>query len=106
MSFQGQVGSGGVPYDGPAVFKFALMCGTATVWSNDGSSTNGSQPQQPVGIEVVNGIFSVLLGDATLGMLPLDASVRTDCGTRRLRTWIDLGSGFEQMQDQPLSSAP
>jgi hypothetical protein len=106
VSFQGQVGSGGVPYDGPAVLKFALLCGTSTVWSNDGSSTNGSQPLLPVGIEVVNGIFSVLLGDAALGMLPLDASVLTDCGTPRLRTWVDLGSGFEQMQDQPLSSAP
>ena len=77
VSFQGEVSSGGVLYDGPAVFKFVLLCGTVSVWSNDGSSTNGSEPGVPVGVEVAGGIFSVLLGDAAAGMLPISADALT-----------------------------
>ena len=106
VSYQGQLESGGAPFDGTAGFKFALWCGSGVVWSNDGTSVNGSQPGRTVGIEVRGGVFSVLLGDPALGMLPIPTDPLSNCTEPRLRVWVDLGSGFEQLEDQPLASAP
>ena len=37
-----------------------------TYWSNDGTSSAGSEPVSAVGVGVSNGLFTVVLGDTTL----------------------------------------
>ena len=43
--------------------------GTASYWSNDGTSTAGSEPTAAVAISVSNGVYSVLLGDTSLASM-------------------------------------
>ena len=111
VSYQGQLSSAGVPFDGNAAFKFAVVCnpglpGASTVWSNDGTSTGGSEPAAAVTMPVSGGLFSALLGDAAAGMVPITADLIGDCIRPALRVWVDTGTGFEQLTDQTLASAP
>ena len=106
VSFQGELTSQGVPYEGPAAFKFAIICDTAgVVWSNDNSSGTGSEPSGAVYVDVVGGVFSVLLGDPALGMVPLPIDNLSLCNVPFLRIWVDTGSGSEQLPDQLLASS-
>ena len=106
VSYQGQLAVNGTPFTGNAQFKFAIMCGTGSAWSNDGTSTNGSQPTAAVTLAVGQGVFSVLLGDPALSMVPLVAELLSGCSSPDLRVWVDTGAGFEQLADQPLASSP
>lgn len=106
VSYQGQLLVDGQPFTGDADFKFALLCGASSAWSNDGSSSNGSEPTAAVTLPVEAGLFSVHLGDAALGMVALEADLVDACATPQLRVWVDSGAGFEQLSDQPLASSP
>lgn len=106
VSYQGQLLVDGQPFTGDADFKFALLCGATSAWSNDGSSANGSEPTAAVTLSVEAGLFSVRLGDAALGMVALEADLVDACATPQLRVWVDSGAGFEQLSDQPLASSP
>jgi hypothetical protein len=106
VSYQGQLSVNGTPFTGNASFKFAVMCGTTSPWSNDGTSTNGSQPAVAVTLPVAQGVFNVLLGDPALAMVPLTAALVSGCATPQLRVWVDTGTGFEQLADQPVASSP
>ena len=90
VSYQGQVTVAGTPYTGAGYFKFAVVdqAGTTTSWSNDGTSTGGSEPTNAVQLSVNNGLFNVLLGDTALpNMTALPASAFA--GTERyLRVWF------------------
>ena len=70
LNYQGRVavGSPAVNFNGSGQFKFALVNtnGTVTYWSNDGTSTAGSQPMTAVSLAVSNGLYSVALGDTCL----------------------------------------
>jgi trimeric autotransporter adhesin len=62
-----------------------------TYWSNDGTSTNGSEPLAAVSVGVVNGLFTVVLGDTTLvNMAALDASLFAQPNLQ-LRIWFNDG---------------
>ena len=104
MSYQGQLMDNGVPFNGQASFKFVILSGTTTLWSNDGTSTNGNQPAAAVNIGVSAGLFSVLLGTAP--MVPITANLISGSDTASLRIWVNTGSGFTQVPDQPLASSP
>jgi hypothetical protein len=105
VSYQGELRQDGVPYDGIAFAKFAIVdnAGTTTLWSNDGTSTAGSQPTNSVDLDVVDGVFSVLLGESP--MTALTAEALAGSGDAALRVWIDTGTGFEQLTDQPIASS-
>ena len=66
-----------------------------TFWSNDGTSTAGSQPAAAVSAPVANGFFTVALGDTTLAnMAAINASVFTSPNLQ-LRIWFSDGvNGF------------
>jgi hypothetical protein len=77
-----------------------------TYWSNDGSSTGGSQPAQPVSLSVSGGGYSVLLGDAQIpNMLPIPIEAFKNDDVR-LRVWFSDGTnGFQLMTpDQRISA--
>ncbi len=68
INYQGRVVVGATNFNGPGQFKFALVngAGTETYWSNDLSSTAGSEPAAAVSLTVNKGLYSVLLGDTAL----------------------------------------
>jgi hypothetical protein len=96
VAYQGEVRVGGVPYTGDGYFKFAIVNtgGDISYWSNDGTSSGGNPPSAAVPLAVSDGLFSVLLGDATLpGMnQPLTADVFGQ-PDRYLRVWFSTGAG-------------
>ncbi|MES2707020.1 MAG: tail fiber domain-containing protein [Verrucomicrobiota bacterium] len=110
LNHQGRIAVGSVNFDGAGQFKFALVStdGTATYWSNDGSSTAGAEPAAAVSLTVTRGLYSVLLGDAALtGMTAVPAGVFQNADVR-LRIWFNDGvNGFELITpDQRLAAAP
>ncbi|MFZ4767647.1 MAG: hypothetical protein ACOYMN_22085, partial [Roseimicrobium sp.] len=99
INYQGRVGVNGVNFDGTGQFKFALVdaIGTTTYWSNDGTSTAGSEPAAAVSVAVSKGLYSVLLGDAALtGMTAMPATVFTHADVH-LRIWFNDGSYGSQL---------
>lgn len=110
LNHQGRIAVNGASFEGTGLFKFALVnsSGSTTYWSNDGTSTAGSQPAAAVSLAVVKGLYAVLLGDASLAnMTILPASAFTNADVR-LRVWFNDGSnGFQLITpDQRLASAP
>jgi hypothetical protein len=133
LSFVGQAGAGRLqqaspPGDGtPSVisyqgtlsgtvgsalgyFKFAILdASKVTVWSNDGTSSAGSQPSTSVPLGVTNGLFNVLLGDTTLsGMTqPLTYTTFATANTS-LRIWFspDNSTFQQQSPDQAFPAVP
>ncbi|HST31216.1 MAG TPA: tail fiber domain-containing protein [Chthoniobacterales bacterium] len=79
-----------------------------TYWSNDGTSTNGSQPTNAVSIGVSNGLYSVLLGDTSMpNMTAVPNTIVYYSGAdMRLRVWFNDGThGFQLLSpDQPIAS--
>ena len=103
------VNNPGSGYSSPPGIVFAAPGSNVvirTLWSNTGTSTNGSQPTTSVGLPVTKGLYSVLLGDTTLAnMAALPATVFTN-GVVFLRVWFNNGvSGFQQLSpDQRLAA--
>jgi hypothetical protein len=111
LNHQGRVAVNGVNFDGTGQFKFALVNanGSTTYWSNDGSSSAGSQPSSHVTLAVTKGLYSVLLGDTTLTNMTALPSSALDHEDVRLRIWFNDGSsrGFQLITpDQRLAALP
>jgi len=101
VAYQGEVRVSGDPHTGDGYFKFAVVneAGDTTYWSNDGTSTGGSEPTAAVQLAVSEGLFSVLLGDTNLGgMQALTADVFSQ-PDRYLRVWFSTSGGgpFDQL---------
>ncbi len=107
VSYQGRVSLNGRSYNGQGYFKFAIvdLPGTTSYWSNDGTSSGGSQPAGAVQLQVANGLFNVLLGDT--GMDPLTAAAFGQSG-RALRVWFSTDNlAFTQLEpDHTIASVP
>lgn len=77
-----------------------------TYWSNDGTSTAGSQPSAAVALSVTKGLYSVLLGDTSLlNMSAIPASVFLNPDVR-LRVWFNDGSNGSQLLSPDQRLAP
>ena len=111
VSYQGRVSISGTPYSGSGYFKFAVVdaAGTTSYWSNDGTSSGGSEPTSAVILTVGNGLFTVLLGDTTLANMtrPLTAAAFRS-PQRALRVWFSSNNvTFTQLTpDTRLASVP
>ena len=111
LNYQGRVAVGSPPvnFEGSGGFKFALVdaAGTTTYWSNDGTSTGGSEPTAAVSLAVTKGLYSVLLGDTLLGasmtVIPNIVFANADV---RLRVWFNDGTNGSQLlaPDQRLAA--
>src|ERR1700732_123392 len=99
-NYQGRVVVGTTNFNGTGQFKFALVnaAGTTTYWSNDGTSTAGSQPTNAVSLTVSKGLYSVLLGDTSVAnmtvAIPLSVFNNSDV---RLRVWFNDGTTGSQL---------
>jgi hypothetical protein len=98
LNFQGRVTVDGTVFTGNGQFKFALVNGdgTQSYWSNDGSSIDGLEPTTAVDVSVVNGNYSLHLGDSSLtNMVALSVAVFAN-DPIFLRIWFSDGTnGFE-----------
>ena len=108
ISYQGTISAAGSNFNGLGQFKFALVNsnGTASFWSNDGSSAGGSEPILTVTNLVSQGLFFVMLGDSSVtDMTPIPWSVFTNSDVR-LRIWFGAGTNPPVLltPDQRLSS--
>src|SRR5262245_50331672 len=109
--YQGRLNVAGVNFTGNGQFKFALIAkpSGASLWSNDGTSANGSEPAAAVTLPVSDGLFSVLLGDSTLpNMQPLTAPIFTANADVVLRVWFSDGINGSVLlaPDTRLASVP
>ncbi len=102
VSYQGKVMVNNAPYNGVGYFKFAIVnaAGNHTYWSNDGSSTAGSEPAQAVPLDVEHGLFSVFLGDTNLSGMTQSLTPQVFAASERyLRIWFRAASSgaFERL---------
>jgi len=99
INYQGRVAVGTVNFEGSGQFKFALVNadGTTTYWSNDGTSSAGSEPSAAVALTVTKGLYSVLLGDATLANMTLVPATVFSHDDVRLRVWFNDGTHGSQL---------
>jgi hypothetical protein len=108
VNYQGRVAVGSLNFTGSGQFKFALVNtnGSTTYWSNDGTSTAGSQPTAAVTLTVTNGLYSVLLGDTShTNMTAIPASVWANADVR-LRVWFNDGTNGSQLLSPDQRLAP
>lgn len=112
FTYQGRIRSGNTDFNGIGQFKFALVTSTnanhTTHWSNDGTSVNGSPPAAAVNVIVSNGLFTVVLGDATQpNMTAIPATIFAQSNLR-LRIWFNDGvNGFAALDPaQNLTPVP
>ncbi|MAK27979.1 MAG: galactose oxidase, partial [Opitutae bacterium] len=101
LNYAGQVAVNGQAFDGQGLFKFALVNaeGNASHWSNDGTSAEGSEPQDSVSVSVNGGLYSILLGNSAIpGMSALDPAIFQQEPNLRLRVGFNDGvNGFQQL---------
>ena len=84
----------GSGYATPPMVTVGLPPGSAvytTYWSNDGTSTGGSEPAAAVSLEVRNGLFTVAIGDTTLPNMQSLAAAVFDQPDLQLRIWFNDG---------------
>ncbi len=110
ISHQGVVAVDGQRFTGTGNFYFALIApgvNGVNLWTNDGSEIGTTnRPIAPLGLGVVNGVYSVALGQSPMAALPSTVFENDDV---LLRIWFDdqLGHGvFQLSPDQRLASAP
>lgn len=109
LNYQGRVTIGGTNITtNAALFKFALVNsnGATAYWKNDGSTTT-NEPSTAVSVAVAQGLYSVLLGDTTLGnMAAIPSAVFTNADVN-LRVWFGHGTNaFVRLApDQRIASA-
>jgi hypothetical protein len=100
LHVQGRIAVNGVPHNTGAFFKFALVtANNVTLWSNDGTSVNGSEPGGVVPLQVSRGLWSVNLGDpAVPGMTqPVPPSLFVNNDAVYLRIWFNDGQRGVQL---------
>ena len=97
INYQGLVAVGDPPvnFEGTGEFAFALVNedGSTSYWSNDGTSTDGSEPTAAVSLTVTKGLYSVLLG-ANMTAIPNSVFANSDV---HLRVWFNDGSNGSQL---------
>ncbi|MBT3638026.1 MAG: hypothetical protein HN531_13895, partial [Opitutae bacterium] len=111
VTYAGQVASGGQPYNGTGQFKFAFVNADAnlTYWSQDGTSSAGSQPTGHVSTAVNGGYYSILLGNTAItGMAAIDPTIFKTHSDVHLRVWFSDGvAPFQEMTPhRPFASVP
>jgi hypothetical protein len=64
-------------------------------WSNDGTSSGGSEPAAAVNLDVSNGLFTVVVGDPTIPNMSAIGAVLFNQPNLQLRIWFNDGvNGF------------
>ena len=101
FNYNGRVHVAGSPFSGTGYFKFSLVTGSpeTTIWANDGTALDGSEPSSSIATTVTQGFFSVDIGDTSVpNMAALNPTLFNREDKVYLRSWFSDGThGFEQM---------
>jgi hypothetical protein len=111
MLYQGYVTLDDEAYDGTGYFKFAIVnaAGNFTYWSNDNTSSSGSEPSASISLQVDKGYFTIALGDTSRSGMSQTLSPSVFLGSgRHLRVWFaQTASGsFTPLSLVPITTAP
>ncbi len=101
FTYQGSMFVDNEPFDGTGLFKLVIVNESGqSLWSNDGTSVDGSEPAGDVAVAIQSGIFQVLLGDVAIpGMLQIDPAIFATDEMLFLKVWFDDGAnGFAEMK--------
>ena len=100
FQFQGHIVVDGSAFEGDASFKFALLDDTgASLWSNDETSVDGSEPGAAVPLTLVRGVYQVNLGDTDLSNMAAIPVTVFETESLLLRVWFDDGvNGVQQLE--------
>ena len=84
--YQTRVVIAGTPFSGACQAKFALVDDTSgkSLWSNDGSSVDGSEPTLAVDATSVAGVVSVMVGDTSLTNMDRQTLTHPEINHQRL----------------------
>ena len=110
IDYQGRIDIDDTAYDGTGYFKLAISgAGNTNVWTHNGTSVGiATAPSGCITNAVNSGIFSLMLGDTTLGMSALTSDLFTS-NLRYLRVWFSThtsGPFTEMLPAQRLTSVP
>ena len=101
INYQGRVTVASQNFNGPGLFKFALVNGgpTTAYWVNSGAPGPLVEPPNAVSLPVSRGVFSVTLGDTSVGnMQAIPSTVFADHAEVWLRVWFNDGThGFQAL---------
>ncbi len=111
INHQGVVSVNGVRFMGPGLFRFAIVDPDTgnNVWTNDGTEVGtANAPTDAVSLSVVDGVYSVALGDSDLANMTVIPPALFRDGNLKLRIWFDDGThGNQQLApDHVLTSVP
>lgn len=101
FNYEGRVLVDEIPYTGDGHFKFAILLGSGdkTVWSNDGTSDDGSEPASAVVVSVTEGVFNVIIGDTSIyNMEALSPSIFNNKKDYYLRVWFSDSGDAETFE--------
>ncbi len=110
IDYQGRIAIAQESYDGVGYFKLAISdAGNTNVWTHDGTGIDAdAEPTGHITNAVNAGVFSLMLGDTTLGMTALTTDLfETD--TRYLRVWFATNATetfSEMLPAQRLTAVP
>lgn len=89
-------------FSGEAQFKFVIHENDQVIWSNDGTSIKGEEPNTSVCLFVDQGRYKVNLGEEP--MLPLYYELFNIYPDASLKTWVKLDDHFELFSVQELNT--
>lgn len=99
LNYQGRLISGGTAFTGVGQIKFSLVSqdGSSVLWNNDGSTSQAGS-SQALSVNVDRGIFSIRLGDKSVGgMAEIPDSLLSN-STVKLRIQFNDGlNGFQAL---------
>lgn len=100
LTYQGSMFVDEEPFDGEGFFKLVIVDSSgSSLWSNDGTSVDGSEPAGDVAVTLNEGIFSIVIGDTNIsGMDALDPAIFDTADTLYMKAWFDDGvNGFSEL---------
>ncbi|MBN1283394.1 MAG: hypothetical protein JXA24_06460 [Proteobacteria bacterium] len=101
LVYQGSIFVDDLPFDGTGHFKLALVDETgASLWSNDGTSADGSEPAAAFPVTVNEGVFQITIGSAAMD--PIDPAIFSTEDTIYLHAWFDDGTNGFSALDPPI----
>jgi len=87
-----------IPLSGKCSFKFTIASSGISLWSNDGTSYFGDEPESGIELHVLKGIYSVNIGEKP--MKPFFYQLLDIYPDAVLRTWVNTGDGFYHFDEQ------
>lgn len=102
MQDKKRVMADGQPYTGTASFKFVIADQSNVLWSNDGTSIDGSEPETAIELDVVDGEYTVMLGGKP--MKPFYYELLKIYPDATLKVWVNTGTGFEIFSEELLDA--